>query len=131
MARTEWFADPTVIGRIGLIRAKWYARAISSPRINRSDVRAITLGRTIHFRKMDRFDPHTARGLALLAHEAKHVEQYERQGLLKFCAKYVWAYVFNGYGESVPFEGEAYDFERKVRAHLEQEFGENPGIHFC
>jgi hypothetical protein len=84
LARKEWFSDPTVVERIKLSKARWYARLLSNPRINRSNVSAITLRRTIHFRRLDRFNPHTPEGLALLAHEAKHAEQYERDGLIKF-----------------------------------------------
>jgi hypothetical protein len=131
LAREEWFADPQVLSRVKLAEPNWLARLLTSPPFNRGDVSAITLSHTIYYRKLDRFNPHTAGGLALLAHEAKHVEQYEREGLLKFCVKYVWAFVFKGDGRSIPFEGEAYDFEDKVEAHLETEFADNQGRDPC
>jgi hypothetical protein len=131
LARGEWFADPGILARTRMAEANRFARFLSSPLFARAKITAITLGHTIHIRDVEAYNPHTPKGLALLAHEAKHVEQYEREGLLKFCAKYVWAYVFNGYGESVPFEGEAYEFERQVKAHLEDEFDGNPGHNPC
>ena len=131
LARPEWFADPDVIGRARLGEATGLARLLSSPFFARREIGAITLGHTIHFRLLDNYDPHVPWGLALLAHELKHVEQFERDGWLQFYAKYVWAYVFHGYGESVPFEAEAYEFQRQVQAHLTAEFESNPDCQIC
>jgi len=131
LAREEWFTDPQVITRVKLAEPNWLARIITSPPFNRGDVSAVTLGHTIYYCKQERYDPHSTEGLALLAHEAKHVEQYEREGLVKFCAKYVLAFLSKGYGRSIPFEGEAYEFEEKVEAHLLQEFTDNPGRASC
>jgi hypothetical protein len=131
LAREEWFADPQVTERVKLAEPNWLARIITSPPFNRGDVSAVTLGHTIYYRKQERFDPHSTAGLALLAHEAKHVEQYEREGLIKFCAKYVLAFLSKGYGRSIPFEGEAYELQEKVKTHLESEFADNHGHASC
>lgn len=130
LARQEWFSDPGVVSRAKLTKASWFARLLSSRRFAKTETVAITLGRTIHI-KMDEFNPHTVSGLALLAHEVKHVEQYERKGMFGFVAGYLGDYLFHGYGESVSFEAEAYEFERQVRAHLAEEFGDNPGRTPC
>lgn len=131
LAREEWFADPQVLARVKLAEPNLLARIITSPPFNRRKVSAVTLGHTIYYCKRERYDPHSPDGLALLAHEAKHVEQYEREGLVKFCAKYVLAFLSKGYGKSIPFEGEAYQFEGKVETHLEQEFADNQGRASC
>jgi hypothetical protein len=131
LAREEWFDDPGVVERVKLSRARWYARLLSSPRINRSDVSAITLRRTIHYRKPDRFNPHTPEGLALLAHEIKHVEQYLRDGWIRFNLNYVRAFLRGGYGKSIPYEAEAYALQDAVVEHLQDEFTANQGTDPC
>lgn len=131
LARPEWFADPEIVGRVRLGEATGLAGFLSGRWFARSEVSAITLDQTIHIRRLDDYNPHTVGGLALLAHEIKHAEQCERMGWPKFCAKYLWAYLFHGYGEAVPFEAEAYQFERQVAAHLKREFDSNPGCAPC
>ncbi len=131
LARREWFADPGVVSRARLGEATGLAWLLSSRFFARIEIGAITLGRTVRFRLLDNYDPHTSWGLAFLAHEIKHVEQYETDGWLKFYLKYIWAYVFHGYGESVPFEAEAYEFQRQVEAHLTAELESNAGRQPC
>ena len=131
LAREEWFADPQVLSRVKLAEPNWLARIITSPPFNRGDVSAVTLGHTIYYRKLQRYDPHATEGLALLAHEAKHVEQYEREGLLKFCVKYVLNLLRYGNGREIPYEEEAYELEKRVETHLEREFADNQGRNTC
>ena len=131
LARKEWFADLTVFERVKLSKTTSVARLLSDPRVNRSDVSAITLRRTIYYRKLDRFDPHTPKGLALLAHEIKHVGQYERDGLARFNFNYIWAFLRRGYGRAIPYEAQAYALQYTVRDHLEREFAANAGLHNC
>ncbi len=123
--------DPGVVARVRLREAGRITRFLSSERFAGTETAAITLGYSIYIRKVDAFDPHSPRGLALLGHEVKHVEQLEREGVLRFFAKYFWAYLFRGYGEGIPFEAEAYEFEREVKNHLEEEFGDNLGQAPC
>ena len=92
LARPEWFADPEIVTRVQLTEASRIARFISSKRFAGTGVSAITLGHTIHIRKPERYNPHTPSGLALLAHEIKHVEQYEQHGPLGFYTRYLWDY---------------------------------------
>jgi hypothetical protein len=92
---------------------------------------AITLRSTIYFRELDEYTPHTAPGLAFLAHELKHVEQYQIDGFVKFYIRYIWDYILHGYGEEVAFEAEASEFQRQVMEHLTREFENNPGRHPC
>ena len=108
--RPGWFTDSGVIGRARLGEATGLAWLISSRFFARQPIAAITLGHKIGFRMLDSYDPHTASGLALLAHELKHVEQYEKDRWFKFYVKYLWAYVLHGYGDLVPFEAEAVEF---------------------
>ena len=131
LARAQWFSDPGTVARTKLAEANWIARILSSPRIAGTEIGAITLGKTIHFRDPDLYEPHTPKGLAFLAHEIKHVEQFERHGIVGFYIKYVRDYFRGGYGRGIEFEDEAYDFQPKVRQHLETEFEDNPGIDIC
>lgn len=130
LARPEWFADPEVVSRVRLTEASRIARFISSKRFAGTAVSAITLGHTIHMRKPEHYNPHTTSGLTLLAHETKHVEQYERVGRLRFYARYLWDYVRYRY-KRVRFEEEAYAFEEAVKKHLLEEFDANPGLNPC
>jgi hypothetical protein len=131
LARREWYTDPQVVGRARLSEATGLARLLSSLFFARQPIGAITLNRTIHFRMTDEYDPHTPTGLALLAHELKHVEQYEKEGLVKFYLKYLWAFIRHGYGQTVPFEAEAYELQGQVETHLTTEFEKNPGRAPC
>ena len=127
LARPEWFADPGIVHRTKLAKARGVARWLSSPRFAGTEIAAITLGHTIYFRQIEAYTPHTPCGLALLAHEIKHIEQVERHGLLSFYWRYWLDYRKHGYGEALPFEMEAYRFERLVRVQLKNEFALNAG----
>ncbi len=131
LQRHEWFDDIEVVDRARLAKANWIARLLSSPTFAQKPVSAITLGRTIYFRQDVHFDPHSLRGLALLAHELKHVEQYEQEGLPKFYAKYLWDYAKHRYGPGIQYEAQASEFETEVKAHLDLEFQGNPGVEPC
>ncbi len=147
LARPEWFRNPGIAGRA---RLEWIndpvnerptlfpgmkqiAKLLSSRRFSgRDDIWAITLGSTIFIRMADQYAPHTPAGLALLAHELKHVEQFEREGTLRFLWMYVAGYrAGGGYGQFIPFETEAYTFADKVCEHLRREFAANPGVSPC
>ncbi len=131
LARPTWFADPGVVGRARLAIAGWLPRILSSHRFAGTEIAAITLGRTIYFRKVEFYDPHTLQGLVLLAHELKHVEQFEREGARRFYFDYLLGYRKHGYSEEITFEAEAYSFERQVFAHLMKEFKFNTGRSIC
>ncbi|MCA9822687.1 MAG: DUF4157 domain-containing protein [Dehalococcoidia bacterium] len=49
---------------------------------------AVTIGSRVFFRR-GRYDPFSARGLALIAHESMHIQQYDELGVPRFFAKYV------------------------------------------
>ncbi len=131
LARPGWFVDPGVVRRTRLAIAGWLPRVLSSHIIAGTEIAAITLGRAIYFRKADFYNPHTPRGLAFLAHEIKHVEQFDRHGWVGFYFRYFIEYLRYGYGERISFEAEAFDFERKVFDHLRKEFKHNAGRSIC
>lgn len=133
LARPEWFTDPEVVKRARVAQANAFARFLSSPRFSGTEsIWAITLGRTIHIRRLEQYDPHTPTGLALLAHELKHVGQYAREGLANFLTKYLRSYASKGgYSSAVAFETEAYEFQERVEAHFTMEFANSPGIGCC
>ncbi len=131
LARPEWFSDPGVVRRTKLKLASGLAAFLSSERFSKGKMAAITLGKTIHFCGADQFRPHSASGLALIAHELKHVEQYERYKLVKFYAKYLWGFIRHGYGKEIDIEATAYALQGAVKAHLQAEFTANAGRDPC
>jgi hypothetical protein len=133
IARPEWYADKDVVYRANLSLPNWYARLLSSKRFSgRDDIWAITLGSTIYICMPDSFDIHSTDTLYLLAHEVKHVEQYEREGMANFFAKYIQSYAKQGgYGSAINFESEAYALGTQVSQHLQSEVAANPGIKQC
>ena len=133
LARGEWFTDPGIVARANFANANAIARFLSSPRFaGRDDIWAITLGGTIHVRMPEAYDVHSAVGLALIAHELKHVEQYEREGLFNFVRRYLQSYrAEGGYSSAVAFETEGYEFQKLVEQHLSNEFLDNRGIVGC
>lgn len=133
LARPEWFTDPGIVARANFAEANAIARFLSSPRFSGTDyIWAITLGGTVHVRMPEVYDVHHPIGLALIAHELKHVEQYEREGLVNFMRKYLQSYgAKGGYSSAVAFETEGYEFQKVVEQHLVNEFRNNFGIDCC
>ena len=81
---------------------------------------ATTLGRYVLFR-LDRYDPASPRGLALLAHEAVHVRDYERLGVARFLARYGRGLLAARFvHDRHPMEQEAIAVRRRVRRALEE-----------
>ncbi|MCC7257342.1 MAG: DUF4157 domain-containing protein [Gammaproteobacteria bacterium] len=72
------------------------------------------------------FDPHTADGLALIAHEAWHSRQYRQLGTWRFRIRYVGEYLagrLRGRGHDAAYRGislerEAQALEERVRRDL-------------
>jgi hypothetical protein len=131
LARPEWYVDPDVVRRAKLKLATGVVAFLSSERFSKGRTKAITLGKTIYFCGAEQFQPHTPNGLALIAHELKHIEQYERDRLLGFYARYLWGYLRYGYGKDIGYESTAYALEAVVRTHLRQEFDTNTGQNPC
>ncbi len=131
LARPGWY-DLELLQRVRLRPANLFVRAISSPRVAGTEVAATTIGNTIYFRQLEQFDPHSPAGLALLAHEIRHVEQYlAHGGVVRFSVDYVLQYMRGGYGTEISFEAEAYHIGSVVYAHLEEEFAYNGGQVLC
>ena len=120
--RPEWFPDPQVLHTAKLAYASGLPRLLSSNFFSGGKIAAITLGSTIYFRQASLYDPHTPAGLALLAHELKHVEQYQEDKLVKFYWHYLQDYLRHRYGKKIKFEAEAYAFQRAVQKQLQTEF---------
>ena len=115
LKREEWFVDPDIVDRARLFVLPCCPRFFSEGRS------AITLGHLIIFTKPKYYDPSSIQGLALLAHELKHVEQYRREGLLRFLWHYLSHWLKVGYDlERHPYEREATEFEVHVQAQLQK-----------
>lgn len=84
---------------------------------------AMTLSPFVFFGKHE-FDATQAGSLALLAHELKHVEQYQAMGH----ARFLWTYLRDrrragGYSRELPLEKEPYALQAVVREALEPQQG--------
>lgn len=116
LKRKEWFPDPSVVDRARAVILPFCPRYIATRR------RAITLGHLIIFTKPQYYDPCSIQGLALLAHELKHVEQYKREDFLRFLWRYLSHWLKVGYDQARhPYEREATEFEACVQAQLQKE----------
>jgi hypothetical protein len=71
-----------------------------------------------------RFDPARLGSVALLAHELKHVQQYQEKGHVRFLARYFWDLGRNRfqYSKTLPLEKEAYDLQAEVERALRSRF---------
>ncbi len=131
LGRPSWYSRE-LLRSVRVKSANAFVRLISSPQVAGTEITATTIGDTIYFRRPEGFDPHSPSGLALLAHEIRHVEQYrEHGGVVGFAIDYVRQYLQSGYGEDISFEAEAYELQRIVYAHLAEEFAYNDGVSHC
>jgi hypothetical protein len=89
---------------------------------------AYTSGNNIHFAP-GKYDPTSASGIARIAHEITHAQQYSRYGKLRFRVKYL-AFFFKNKTrrlsddeayEAIPFEKEAYEKAADVKRYLQSE----------
>ncbi len=79
---------------------------------------AVTIGDRVFFRA-GRYEPGTAKGLALIAHEAVHVGQYREMGAVRFLAKYLWGGLKCGFRhDRHEMEQEALAVQARVRGDL-------------
>lgn len=110
----HWF--PTLdLGRVRLVQEGpvcWFVR-----RVLRQG--AMTLSPFV-FYGLARFDPGRLDALALLAHELKHVEQYQRYGHVRFLAAYLLGLARNRfrYSAQLPLEAECYALQAEVTRSL-------------
>lgn len=80
---------------------------------------AMTFGRTVVFRA-GRYDTETPRGLALIAHEAGHITQWNDLGWVRFLLEYARGQVTSGFShERHPLERPLNERQRVVRASLQ------------
>ncbi len=129
LARPGWF-DVALLRTVRLQLANPFVRAIQN--MAGVPIAATAIGNVIYFREMEHFDPRSAWGISLLAHELRHVEQYrEQHGIVPYAILYTWEYVRRGYGVNISFEAEAYGVGDVVYGHLVQEFNYNANRPVC
>lgn len=128
LERPGWF-EPALIRSTRLRLASPWVRIIQ--RLAGVPVAATAIGHVIYFRRSDFFDPHSPDGLSLLAHELRHVQQYQECGVVSFAFLYTWEYLHAGYGVHISFEAEADQVGRLVHQHLLWEFSQNIGQPMC
>ena len=82
---------------------------------------AMTFGRHVLYRS-GRYDTDTPRGLALIAHEAGHITQWQDRGVVRFLVEYARGQIVTGFSHSKhPLERPLNERQRAVRAALEAE----------
>lgn len=117
LKKKEWFVDPGIVDRARFFVLPFCPRFLSQRRS------AITLGHIIILTK--NYKPGTVEGLALLAHELKHVEQYKRWGIFRFLWRYLKEWLRVGYDlDRHPYEKKAYDFQKRVRKRLKEDLAQ-------
>jgi RHS repeat-associated protein len=104
---------------------------------------AYTSGADVYYAQ-GKYDPNSARGIAIMGHEVAHSEQYRQNGNLRFKAKYLFSSLVAGIGVTagsrgsvIPrfdserayygnrFEKEAERREQQILDNLNQQFGSN------
>ena len=70
------------------------------------------------------YDQGSLNSVALLAHELKHIEQYQQFGHFGFLRRYYWDMVHNGfrYRRDLPLEAIAYALQDEVKRELRGDF---------
>ena len=87
---------------------------------------AVTLGGRVLFRE-GHYSPDTKRGLALIAHESLHVEQWRDLGVVRFLYQYLRGLLASGFRHDAhPLERGPVEVQRRLRALLDAEDG-GPG----
>ncbi len=79
---------------------------------------AVTIGSRTFFKK-GKYDPLSARGLALIAHESMHIQQYDEMGVLRFFARYLVGQLQCGFRhDDHPLERELVRRQKEIRQAL-------------
>ncbi len=112
-----WFPSP-LLGRARIVTGGpicWFVRAV----LRRG---ALTFSPFIFFGKTS-YDAKSLASLALLAHELKHLEQYQEYGRLRFLLRYFWDLARNRfrYSRDLPLEADAYRLGQIVRDALKSD----------
>jgi len=83
---------------------------------------AMTIAPFVFYGKT-RLTPGDAESMALLAHELKHVQQYDSMGYIGFFKRYFLDKARNGfeYSKTLPLEKEAYDLQAEVLKELRKQ----------
>ncbi len=80
---------------------------------------AVTIGSRTFFKK-GKYDPLSARGLALIAHESMHIAQYDELGLPRFFASYLIGQFRCGFRhDDHPMERELVRRQKEIRRALQ------------
>ncbi|HET8674526.1 MAG TPA: DUF4157 domain-containing protein [Blastocatellia bacterium] len=120
---TPHFPDQDLSRIVIHLSIPWYVRKFA-----RITPAAYTSGNNIHFAP-GKYDPNSVNGIARIAHEITHTQQYSQYGRFRFRVKYL-AFFFKNKSkrlsddeayESIPFEKEAYEKAANVKKYLQAE----------
>ena len=113
-ALRPWFPNMD-FGRVRLVHSgvvSWFVRTVLRQG-------AMTIAPFVFFGK-HQYDPASARSLALLAHELRHIEQYAELGHARFIFRYMRDRLRAGeYRRDLPLEAGPYALQDEVRAVLD------------
>jgi hypothetical protein len=114
----RWFPEPD-LQRVRIVRGGpvcWYVRYVARQG-------AMTIAPFVFYGR-ERYDPSTPRGLALLAHELLHVQQYRAYGHARFLLLYLrdLARARFRYSADLPLERPCYNLQAQVRETLDPTF---------
>jgi len=115
LSRPEWFTDFSMFDRVKIVKLPKFWR-----RLSRNKFVAIAIGHKICYIMPERYDPYTPEGIAILAHELKHVAQYEKIGMGRFLVRYIIEFAKYGY-RNISFEKEARRLHERVFTKLLEE----------
>ena len=120
---TPYFSDHD-LSRVTIhLSMPWYVRKFAKVTPG-----AYTSGNKIYFAP-GHYDPNTVNGIASIAHELTHIQQYREYGKFRFRLKYL-AFFFKNKSrqledaeayKGIPFEKEAYDKQQEIKKYLETE----------
>ena len=120
---TPHFSDHDLSRVVIHLSIPWYVRKFA-----KITPAAYTSGNKIYFAP-NQYDPSTVDGIASIAHEITHVEQYRKYGKLRFRVKYLAFFLKNkrkqmedseAY-EGIAFEKEAFEKAEEVKKYLKTE----------
>lgn len=113
-----WFSDLQLrdVSLVSTGPVCWYVRTIAQQGM-------MTIAPWVFFGR-ESYNPDSLASVALIAHELKHVQQYQERGHAAFLARYLWDLGRNGfrYSRELPLEAEAYSLQAEVRAALRPHF---------
>ena len=124
LGRPGWF-DPAMLANVKIRPPSIFIRLISHQSVAGQQIAATTIGDIIYFHGPEHFVTNTPKGLALIAHELRHVEQFMARGLIGLGFRYLLQFARHGYSNKISYERDADKVQTTVEDYLVREFEKN------